>query len=394
MIGEGMRREMEELVESYVRSQVEYLCSIYKLDYVEAMEELKRKNERIETKMETKLKGKHNIKVKNVGKGTAKLETDVAAPEEAKLKEKVAAPEEAKLEAELKENVPAPEEAKLEAELKEKVPAPEEAKLEAELKEKVAAPEEAKLKEKVAAPEGKKKKGVVKERKLEMEIELPFSGEIDEERCKGIRTAGKLYTQCLTYVSEERYCKKCMKESSKNSNGKPNNGDMLDRKEAGLYEYKDKDGKNPWPYYKLMRKHGWSREYVEEIGKKNGIKISIEHYNEEEMKKKVPQKGRGKGRPKKEEVGVEVEKKEEVEEKEEVKVVEEELKLEEAVEEEEEEEIVEEIEYKGEKYLRSKRSGLIYDKNNMEDPQVLGIWDSRKEEIDFSYVEESDEEEE
>ena len=64
MIGEGMRREMEELVESYVRSQVEYLCSIYKLDYVEAMEELKRKNERIETKMETYVATEGSIVIK------------------------------------------------------------------------------------------------------------------------------------------------------------------------------------------------------------------------------------------------------------------------------------------------------------------------------------------
>ena len=68
-----------------------------------------------------------------------------------------------------------------------------------------------------------------------------------------------------------------------------------------MYEYKDKDGKNPWPYYKLMRKHGWTREYVEEIGGKYGIKISTEHYNEEEMNKPVHQKGKVKGRPKKEE---------------------------------------------------------------------------------------------
>ena len=249
----------------------------------------------------------------------------------------------------------------------------------------------------------KTKKETKKETKLEMEIELPFSGEIDEKRCQGIRTAGKLYTQCLTYREEgERYCKKCQKESEKNESGKPNNGDMEERQKVGLYEYKDKDGKNPWPYYKLMRKHGWSREYVEEIGAKYGIKISEEHYNEEEMKKPVHQKGR-KGRPKKEEKKVEAV--EEVEAKVEAKVdakvdakveevVEEpELELEEVIEEDDEVEVVEEIEEEGKIYLRSKSSGLIYSAEDKTNPTVVGIWDRVREKIDFSYRESSDDEE-
>ena len=239
--------------------------------------------------------------------------------------------------------------------------------------------------------ERKEKKKV--EEKLKMEIELPYSGEIYEGRCKGIRTAGKLYTQCLTYTEEGlRYCNKCKKECEKNESGKPNNGDIEEREKVGCYEYKDKDGKHPWPYYKLMRKHGWSREYVEEIGAKYGIRISEEHYNEEEMKKKVYQR---KGRPKKEEKKVEA-----VEEKVEEKVEEAELEVEEVIveeeveeEEEEEEEIVNEIEEEGKKYLRSKRSGLIYSAEDLENPIVVGIWDRVREKIDFSYEECSDEEE-
>ena len=235
-----------------------------------------------------------------------------------------------------------------------------------------------------------------KEAKLEMEIELPFSGEIDENRCYGIRSAGKLYTQCLTYKEEgERYCKKCQKESEKNESGKPNNGDIEERKEVGLYEYKDKDGKNPWPYYKLMRKHGWSKEYVEEIGAKYGIRISEEHYNEEELKKPVHQKGRIKGRPKKEEKKVEAV--EEIEEVETKVVLEEEpeLEVEEVIveeEDEDEEDIVEEIEEEGNKYLRSKNNGLVYSAEDLENPTVVGIWDKLNKKIDFSYKECSDDE--
>ena len=231
---------------------------------------------------------------------------------------------------------------------------------------------------------------------------MPYSGEIDEKRCQGIRTAGKLYTQCLIYTEEGvRYCKKCQKESEKNESGKPNNGDMEDRRKVGLYEYKDKDGKNPWAYWKLMRAKKWSREYVEEIGRKNGIRISEEHYNDEEMKKPVHQKGRTKGRPKKEakkveavEEVVEEEVEANVEENVEANVEEEpELELEEVIE-DEEVEVVEEIEEEGKIYLRSKSSGLIYSAEDKANPTVVGIWDRVKEKIDFEYRESSDDEEE
>ena len=82
-----------------------------------------------------------------------------------------------------------------------------------------------------------------------------------------------------------------------------------------------------------------------------------------------------------------VEGKVEEELKEEIVIIEKELEKEEALEEEEEEEIVEEIEYEGKEYLRSKSSGLIYSKENLEDPIVLGIWDRIKKKINFEYVE-------
>ena len=75
-----------------------------------------------------------------------------------------------------------------------------------------------------------------------------------------------------------------------------------------------------------------------------------------------------------------------------------ELEIEEVIVEEEEEEgeeeVVEEIEEEGERYLRSKRSGIIYSAEDMENPKVVGIWDRVREKIDFNYEESSDEEEE
>ena len=357
-------KEMEKIMESYAKSyaetQIEIICGHYKIDVNEAKELMKKKRRKTKEWIEPEKKKSVEPKVE------ANVEGNMETKVEAKPKTK--------------------KEPKVEPKVKAKVEGNMETKVEAKPKTK-------------KEPKAKTKKE--KERKLEMEIELPFSGEIDEKRCQGIRTAGKLYTQCLTYTEEGvRYCKKCQKESEQNDTGKPNNGDMEDRKNVGLYEYKDKDGKNPWPYYKLMRKHGWSKEYVEEIGAKYGIKISEEHYNEEGMKKPVHQKGRPKKEKKKVEAVEEImEAKEEVKEeaKEEVK---EELELEleeEEVEEEEEEveeEVVEQIEEGGKLYLRSKSSGLIYSAEDMSNPIVVGIWDRVREKIDLNYKESSEDEEE
>ena len=356
-----MEKVMEAYAKSYAETQIEILCGHYKIDVNEAMELMKNK---------TRKRNELNEPVNKTNVETKKKKTKTKKKDVETIQEPIV--------------------------------------------------------ETIQEPIVEAKKKTKKESKLEMEIELPFSGEIDEKRCQGIRTAGKLYTQCLTYTEEGvRYCKKCQKETEKNESGKPNNGDIEERIEVGLYEYKDKNGKNPWPYYKLMRKHGWSREYVEEIGEKYGIKIAEEHYNEKEMDKPVHQKGRQKGRPKKkekkivavkelEEEAMEEKKEEFVEEKkeeiEEEEIEEEEIEEEEIEEEEEEDEqeieeeeieeeeedeqeIVEEIEEEGKTYLRSKSSGLIYDAEDMVNPKIVGIWDSVRKKIDFSYEESSDEEE-
>ena len=163
-----------------------------------------------------------------------------------------------------------------------------------------------------------KKKG-----KLNIEIELPFSGIIDTERCYGIRSAGKLYTQCLNYTNENvTYCNACEKQSKKNESGKPNHGSIEDRMSVGLYEFKDINGQNPWPYWKLMRKHKWTKEYVLEVANKHNVIVSDEHFNvhsDEQPKKYNPKKSNKQN----------VESKEKEEKVEEKKVVEKEEKVEE-----------------------------------------------------------------
>jgi hypothetical protein len=371
-----IENRIEEYAISYANTQLEILCRHYNLDVNEAMETMKNISN-AETNVKPIAETNVKTNVNQIAETT--VETNVKPIAETNVETNVKPIAET--------NVKPIAETNVETTVKQIA----ETNVETIVEQKTKEP-------KKKEPKTKEPKKAKVEEKLEMEIELPFSGEIDAKRCHGIRTAGKLYTQCLTYTKNGvRYCKKCQKDSEKNESGKPINGDIEERKIAGLYEFKDKDGKNPWPYYKLMRKHGWSREYVEEIAAKYGMTISEEHFNEKEMEKPVHQKGKPKGRPKKKEKQFEaVEEENEAPISVELKgdseaILEPELELEENYEtDEEEKDEVAKVEEDGKLYLRSKQSGLIYSADNMINPTVVGIWDRVRERIDFNYKECSD----
>lgn len=197
--------------------------------------------------------------------------------------------------------------------------------------------------------------------KLVLEIELPFSGIIDENRCKGIRSAGKLYTQCLFYVNNEtKYCKKCQNEADKNESKEPNHGNIYNRANVGLYEFKDKDGKTPWPYYKLMKKKGWTKEFVLNIAKKHNIVISNEHFNDSKMNM-VCQKKCSKAKAK--------------------------AKAKKIINKCDNEQLnpFEPLEFEGTSYLRSKSTNLICNPNSNITNHVMGIWVPADNRINFNY---------
>ena len=118
-------------------------------------------------------------------------------------------------------------------------------------------------------------------------IMLPFCGRIDEERCQGIKINYGLYTQCENNIFEKKLCKTCHKQSEKNSDGKPNYGTIVQRLDKN---YKDKNGKEPTKYSKIMEKMNITREMAEKEAEKQGVTIPEEEF---EIKKT------GRGRPKK-----------------------------------------------------------------------------------------------
>ena len=140
---------------------------------------------------------------------------------------------------------------------------------------------------------------------------LPFSGEMRERCCEGLRYNDGLYTQCeVVKKGENKYCAVCEKGNLKY-------GTISDRMEAGLMEFKDPSGKSPVHYSKIMKKLKLTREAVLEEGEKMGKKIHPVHLEVQEEKrgrpkavKEVKEKAeKKKGRPKKEPKGLELENK-------------------------------------------------------------------------------------
>ena len=272
---------------------------------------------------------------------------------------------------------------------------------------------------------------------------LPFDGRKREGCCNGIVKNNGLYTQCVKVV--EGYCKGCEEQPY---------GNIEQRLIVGLYEYKDPKGKGPKRYLEVLKKKKISKEEMLEKCKKAEITINEEHLEEVATKRGRPKgenkdsgEKKSKGRPKKEKKVVEVaieedlfatlvaqaqgqtqgeEKKEEPKEKKvkepkekkvkepkekkvkepkekktkgrpkketkEVEISKPEEVTEELVEEEEEEEadVVNKIEYEGNKYYKSKKSGIIY---NLEQ-DVVGKWNEETKKIDFEECEEDEEYEE
>jgi hypothetical protein len=132
-------------------------------------------------------------------------------------------------------------------------------------------------------------------------IPMPFSGEKHEDCCNGLMVNYGLYTQCNNKKEENEYCKKCNKEALKNDSGKPNNGNIEDRLNGSFIPPKNKKEVS---YVKVMKKLNLTKEQVEEEAEKEGIYVDPCHFEEKVKEKKINNKSRG--RPKKEEVGVEI----------------------------------------------------------------------------------------
>tara|TARA_B100000073_G_scaffold68672_1_gene50703 strand:- start:27 stop:776 length:750 start_codon:yes stop_codon:yes gene_type:complete len=88
-------------------------------------------------------------------------------------------------------------------------------------------------------------------------IPIPFYGHVVENWCYGIKKNHGLYTQCpKPKPNGEIYCKICAKQAMNNASGKPNCGDIRDRKACWSNEltYKPSGMTKEIPYANLMKK--------------------------------------------------------------------------------------------------------------------------------------------
>ena len=153
-------------------------------------------------------------------------------------------------------------------------------------------PREKKTKEpKSKTADGKEKKS--KEAKSSKFL-LPFCNVVSAEHCSGLSYNHGLFTQCSKKAMDNGlYCKGCQAQADKNSNGKPDCGDIEARIGTGLYEFKDPKGRSPVSYLKVLEKAKLSQEEAVEAATKAGLEIPEEHFAVQE-KAKAEKKGRPK----------------------------------------------------------------------------------------------------
>ena len=256
------------------------------------------------------------------------------------------------------------------------------------------------------------------------------------------------------------YCNSCEKQMTKSGLEIPEYGTIEQRQSVDIFEYVDPQGRKPVAYSKVMKKYKITKESALEEALKIKELIDERHFevvdNRRRKKEKEVKEVKSKGRPKKSKKVIELnedegedlfatlvasvnedsEKQSNVEEEEaklaeekaakeakaaklaeekaakEAKLAEEKLKKEEekakkseknvvkkekkSDEDEEEADVVKKIEINGKKYLKSKKSGIIYDYEIYKtegDQVVIGKWNESKNQIDFNIVDEESEDE-
>ena len=121
---------------------------------------------------------------------------------------------------------------------------------------------------------------------------LPWTGEVVEYWCKGLRLNQGLHTQCcMEPLSGGLYCKTCQKQADANSNGVPTYGNTDMRMQVGLMEYRDpKDKKQSVPYASIMKKLNISAEDARGEAMRFGLTIPEEQFEERKLSRGRPKK--------------------------------------------------------------------------------------------------------
>ena len=130
--------------------------------------------------------------------------------------------------------------------------------------------------------------GVVGVKSFRGNFPLPYNGTHDESCCSGLKENQFLMTQCQNArKGDDKLCKTCENQASKNENGLPKFGTIEMRKACGIFEYVAPNGKSPVAYSKVMKKLNLSMEQVVEEAAKRGMILDEGHFAEVEESKKI-----------------------------------------------------------------------------------------------------------
>lgn len=115
--------------------------------------------------------------------------------------------------------------------------------------------------------------------------DLPFCGERIPGCCNGLSFRCGLFTQCPKKPQQDGFCRACWTQQSET--GSLKYGTIDDRLAKPPMEFAD--GKVA-PFARLMAKHGWTKEYVENSAKALGWTVPSENFVVIKTKQRNPKK--------------------------------------------------------------------------------------------------------
>jgi len=147
---------------------------------------------------------------------------------------------------------------------------------------------------------GVKGKGVKGEKGVSSVVRFPFDPLdatcVKEGVCMAVKVNGGLYTQCggkCADVVDAVLCVGCIGKVKSTAGSVPSHGFIGDRVKKGC-DWRDGNGRAPESYVKIMKKNGWSEEFVRSEAVRCGVVLRDVHFMEKSKKRVVSGKVCGK----------------------------------------------------------------------------------------------------
>ena len=141
-------------------------------------------------------------------------------------------------------------------------------------------------------PSDSKTKNEKKVKEVKAKFAMPWTGDVKEDKCKGIKDNSKLFTQCTSNpIDGERFCLTCKTQAETNGNGKPSGGTVEDRLATGPLDYKGpKNGAKVISYANFLLKKNISHEDAKKEAERLGIEIPDYQWDLQVRKRGRPSK--------------------------------------------------------------------------------------------------------